>query len=143
MIEHFFPDIVDWGYDVTSDTTVEYNCIAWAAGDDTRVWWPGQEGSSYWPPGVPRVATLDAFREAFGTLGYVPCDTEDPEEGFEKIAIYADPSGEPTHATRQIDAERWTSKVGGYQDIQHPLRALEGAEYGRVVLFMKRAAAER
>jgi len=41
---------------------------------------------------------------------------------------------------KAIDAERWTSKVGDYQDIQHLLRALEGDEYGCVVLFMKRGA---
>jgi hypothetical protein len=142
QIEHYFPDIADWGYVVTSDVTYEYNCAAWAAGDNTRVWWPSpEEGSAYWPPGAPRVVTVEAFEAAYGLLGYVTCDDEDYELGFEKIAIFADPSGEPTHTARQLDATHWTSKVGGLQDIRHPLRAVEGSEYGRVVRLMKRTAA--
>ena len=30
------------------------------------------------------------------------------EPGFEKIALYADNSGKPTHAARQLDNGRWT-----------------------------------
>jgi hypothetical protein len=139
LIEHYFPDIADWGYVVTSDITCEYNCIAWAASDDTRFWWPSSgDGSAYWPPEAPRVATVEAFAAAYGTLGYIACDDEDHEVGFEKIAIFADSSGEPTHAARQLDAANWTSKVGCLQDIRHPLRALEGSRYGQVVLLMKR-----
>lgn len=139
LIEHYFPVVVDWGYVVTSEIDCGYDCIAWAAGDDTRVWWPSPEdGSVYWPPGVPRAETVEAFAAAYGTLGYVPCDNEEHEVGFEKIAIFADSCGEPIHAARQLDAENWTSKVGRLQDIRHPLRALEGSEYGKVVLFMKR-----
>lgn len=139
LIEHHFPDIVDWGYVVTSEITVDYNCIAWAAGDDTRLWWPSpEEGSAFWPPGAPRVLSLDAFAAAYATLGYVACEDEEHEVGFEKIALFADASGEPTHAARQLGAAGWTSKVGRLHDIRHPLRALEGASYGRVVRIMKR-----
>lgn len=143
LIEHYFPDIVDWGYAVTSDITCTYNCIAWAAGDDSRYWWPTEDGSAYWPPEAPRSLTVDAFAAAYGLLGYVVCDGEDHEEGYEKIAIFAETSGEPTHAARQVDANDWTSKVGDLHDIRHPLRALEGPEYGRVVLVMKRPLAAR
>jgi len=31
-IEKFFPNILDYGYTITSPETVAYNCIAWAAG---------------------------------------------------------------------------------------------------------------
>ncbi|MGK3961481.1 hypothetical protein WMF38_51300 [Sorangium sp. So ce118] len=140
LIEHYFPEIADWGYVVTSDITCSYNCIAWAAGDDARLWWPSpEEGSAYWPPGIPRADTVEAFAAAYGTLGYVACDNEEHEVGFEKIAIFATASGEPTHAARQLDAANWTSKLGSLQDIRHPLRALEGSRYGKVVLVMKRA----
>jgi hypothetical protein len=138
-IEHYFPDIADWGYDVTSPITHDYNCIAWAAGDDTRWRWPSlDEGPAYWPAEAPRAVTTEAFAAAYRTLGYVACDDEEHELGFEKIAIFAQPSGEPTHAARQLDATGWTSKVGVLQDIRHPLRALEGSDYGQVALFMKR-----
>ena len=78
---------------------------------------------------------------AYGTLGYVVCDDEEHEVGFDEIALFAYPSGEPTHAARQLDATHWTSKVGRLQDIRHPLHALEGEAYGRVVLWMKRTIA--
>jgi hypothetical protein len=145
LIEECFPEIADWGYDITSDITCEYNCIAWAAGDDTRWWWPSSsdDGSAYWPSGVPREVDVRAFAVAYRTLGYSECESPEHEAGFEKIAIFALPSGEPTHAARQLDATGWTSKIGKLQDIRHPLRALEGNEYGRVVLFMKRPLGRR
>jgi len=45
---------------------------------------------------------------------------------------------ELTHAARQLDDGTWTSKLGSLEDITHELQALEGADYGHVVLFMKR-----
>lgn len=80
---------------------------------------------------------------AYGTLGYVVCEGEEHEVGFEKIALFAYASGEPTHAARQLDESSWTSKVGRLQDIRHPLRALEGDSYGRVVRVMKRPLSVR
>jgi hypothetical protein len=47
--------------------------------------------------------------------------------------------GVPTHAARQVAADRWTSKLGELEDIEHSLRDLEGAVYGSVVQIMKRA----
>lgn len=142
LMEHAFPALADWGYEITSEITPEYNCIAWAAGDDTRVWWPSpdDDGSSHWPAGVPRETSVEAFAAAYGTLGYVRCEDGELEAGFEKIAIFATDSGEPTHAARQLDTRGWTSKVGRLQDIRHPLQAFEGTEYGHVALFMKRPA---
>lgn len=143
LIEHHFPDVADWGYEVTSDITCGYNCIAWAAGDDTRQWWPSPEdGSAYWPDEAPRTLSMDAFEAAYATLGYAVCEGEEHEIGFEKIALFANSSGEPTHAARQLDGNDWTSKVGRLQDIRHPLRALEGESYGRVVRVMKRRLRE-
>jgi hypothetical protein len=135
LLEEWCPDLAEWRYVVTSDIDYEYNCIAWAAGDTTQQWWPKH---GYWPEGVERELTVEAFVGAYATLGYAVCDGEDHEPGYEKIAIYADEAGTPQHAARQVDAEHWTSKCGDYWDISHPLRAIEGAVYGRVVRFMKR-----
>lgn len=141
LLELNFPDIADWGYVITSEINCVYNCIAWAAGDDTQYWWPfSDDGSAHWPTHAPREMRVEAFAAAFHTLGYIECHDDEYELGFEKIALFALESGEPTHAARQLDATDWTSKVGRLQDIRHPLRALEGAVYGRVVLFMKRPA---
>jgi hypothetical protein len=93
---------------------------------------------TFWPPQVPRVLSLDAFRAAFATLGYVECVGEEPEPGFEKIAVFADDQGIPRHAARQTSTSRWTSKLGIMEDIEHALHDLEGSLYGSVMLIMKR-----
>ena len=92
----------------------------------------------YWLPGVPREETLTVFVAAFAALGYAPCDVADQEPGFEKVALFAQPSGVPTHAARQLAGGAWTSKLGTLEDIEHSLHALEGEVYGRVVQLLKR-----
>lgn len=82
---------------------------------------------------------MERFRQAFGTLGYTVCDDAALEQGVEKIAIYVDQGGEPTHAARQLETGLWTSKLGSMQDIEHEtLGAIEGGLYGEVVLYMAR-----
>jgi hypothetical protein len=138
-LEELFPGLTGSSYLVTSPSDNDYNCIAWAAGQTSAWWWPGQDAAKeYWPPGVPRARTRDAFAAAFALLGYTECDDEAPEEGFEKIAVFVDTEGQPTHAARQLPGGRWTSKLGRAEDIEHTLRDLEGNLYGRVTLIMKR-----
>ena len=139
-IEAIFPSLVATGYRVTSPQDDVYNCIAWAAGDNTDWWWPDATQIGYWPPGVPREATVDAFRDAFATLGYAVCADEAFEPGFEKVAIFA-LAGAPKHAARQLESGRWTSKLGEREDIEHTVDALTGMVYGSVVLIMKRPRA--
>lgn len=123
---------------ITSPKTRDYNCIAWAASENDRWWWPDSAGSSYWPLEAPREATLDAFVKAYGTLGYAECGSRDFEPGFEKIAVFVDASGTPTHAARQLPNGRWTSKCGRLHDIEHELDGLVGAEYGTVACILQR-----
>jgi hypothetical protein len=78
-IEQIFPGLGGTEYLVTRPKDDASNWIAWAAHNTTGWWWPDESGhpdSSYWPAGVPRVETLEAFRDAFGTLGYVVCDDD-------------------------------------------------------------------
>jgi hypothetical protein len=140
LLENWFPELADWGYVVTSEVDLEYNCIAWAAGDKTQWWWPSEDesGSVYWPPGVPCELSVDAFVKAYESIGYSVCENDDHEPDHEKVAIFADDAGEPLHAARQVDPVYWTSKMGRFHDISHPLRAVEGADYGCVVRIMKR-----
>ena len=141
-IEASFPKLRRSTYRVTSPRTREYNCIAWAATDVSRWWWPDDDPSDdvpYWPPGVAREETLPAFRAAFASLGYVPCATE---EGFEKVALFTDAARVPTHAARQLANEHWTSKLGFLEDIEHKLHDLEGATYGVVTQILRREIAE-
>jgi len=137
-----FPELSVDNSKKTSNASKEYNCIAWAANDTTRVWWPDEDGVGYWPEGALREVTLDSFIQAYGTLGYVICSNGDLEVGFEKIAIYAS-SAEPKHAARQLSDGTWTSKLGFHEtfsiDIKHDSPELvAGKDYGAVVQFMKR-----
>src|SRR5579871_4456795 len=139
-LEALFPRLCGTAYRITSPASDVYNCIAWAAGDTARWWWPGDPTRTYWPDGVPRLETLAAFRDAFATLDYDACEQADPETGFEKIALFADAEGRPTHAARQLSDGTWTSKLGLSEDIQHGLADLVGDVYGSVVLILNRVA---
>jgi hypothetical protein len=132
-----FPNLRPGNHTQTSAATPSYNCIAWAAGDSSRWWEP--TAYCYWPRGVPRQYTVDAYAQAYATLGYVDCPDGSAETGFEKLAIYADFAGTPTHAARLLPSGQWTSKLGQDIDISHTTPAdVAGPLYGRVVRYMKR-----
>jgi hypothetical protein len=139
--EEEFPGLDEQNHEVTSPSTNEYNCIAWAAGDQEAWWWPDNSvvGYSYWPPNVPRTETVLAFLLAYSTLGYARCEDGSLEQGFEKIALYVGSDDIPTHAARQLPDGRWTSKLGGFEDISHTnLECLHGESYGRISVYLKR-----
>lgn len=130
-----------------SPPTTDYNCIAWAADDKENWWWPDQYRLYYWPSNVPRRETIEAFIQAFGTLGYSVCSNPDFELGYEKVAIYVDNENKPTHAARQLDNGKWTSKIGKWVDVEHDLNTLERnyfaegkhfPRYGKAAVFLKR-----
>jgi hypothetical protein len=140
-IEARFPGLQASPYRVTSPATRDYNCVAWAAGDTANWWWPDTDNdAAFWPPGVPREETVDAFVAAFATLGYAPAQGEEIEPGFEKVTLFAH-GGVPTHAARQLPDGRWTSKLGRLEDIEHDVHAVSGEAYGAVVLVLKRPIA--
>jgi hypothetical protein len=139
-----YPNLTDENHRLTSPATSEYNCIAWAAGETIRSWWPSDENIGYyWPNGAPCSTTLEAFVGAFETLGYRQCNNAELEVGFEKVALYAAALGEPKHAARQLQSGRWTSKIGGMEDIEHAaLSCLEGDRYGYVQRVLRRKVAD-
>jgi hypothetical protein len=102
----------------------------------------GTEGV-FWPSGVKREESLDCFIEAFGTLHYLPCDSDAFEEGFEKIALYVNLATDvPTHAAKQLSSGWWSSKLGVWEDIEHrTLENLAGPEpaYGKVAQILRRS----
>jgi hypothetical protein len=135
-----FPVLNAENHRITSDRSDSYNCIAWAAGDEARWWWPDDEddfGISHWPEGVTRSEELDAFAAAFATLGYEACEDASFEAGYEKVAFYVK-DGFPTHAARQLPDGAWTSKLGQGFDIRHTLEAIEGPTYGLASRFLVR-----
>ena len=124
----------------TSPQDDSYNCIAWAGGDTERWWWPGDfpTDATHWP--IPSAdETVEGFVEAFRSLGYETCDDGFLEKGFEKVALYADTDGLPTHMARQLSSGKWTSKMGELEDIEHPTsEELCGDSYGVITRYMKR-----
>jgi len=134
-VEGNFPNLARGNYEITSPHTPRYNCIAWAAGQDHVWWWPD---GPYWPDGVDRDDSVQAFVRAFSTLGYEVCDSNKQEIGWEKIAVFADFAGATTHAARQLPDGRWTSKLGKGWDIAHELSGVCGLRYGKVVQLMRR-----
>jgi hypothetical protein len=132
-----FPNLERTVYEVTSEETVDYNCFAFAAGEEECRWDP-VDPDGYWPDGVPRELTLDAFIKAYQTLGYECCNNSDLEPGFQKIAIYTY-NGEPQHIARQEEDGMWKSKLGDWEDIKHELEGLENPHfYGVVEQILKR-----
>lgn len=105
----------------TSPAVHAYNCIAWAAGDTQRWWWPDPM-DAYWPPTVPCEVTVDAFLAAFATLGYQQVQDGSLESKVQKVALYCVAAGgkqTPTHAARQLANGKWTSKLGNFEDVRH------------------------
>lgn len=139
-IQTIFGNLRPDSFAVKSPQTWDYNCIAWAAGEVFRRWWPSPDRLSYyWPPNVARVETVDAFVRAFQELGYEVCDSSDLQEGYEKVALYATATGVPKHMARQRETGIWTSKLGRLEDIDHVfLEGVEGNDYGQVARVLKR-----
>jgi hypothetical protein len=151
-MEQHFPNLENSRWLLKSPNTIAYRCIAWAACETHRNWWPMDCDRNlfppevYWPPHLP-VADLSVnnFVNAFvDDLGYEPCGRDDSFElGYQKVAIYAKSMGgvlETKHMARQHFFGRgWLSKLGPDEDILHPtLRSLEGDLYGNVERVLKR-----
>lgn len=145
-IEAFFPHLRRAEYRKTSEATPAYNCIAHAAEVSEDWWWPAEGTGIYWPPGTSMEETIESFVHAYATVGYSVCEAgnRDPEVGYQKIAIYTDSDGVPTHAARQLPNGEWTSKLGRAEDIQHRTLGALGDEqngaigYGRVTVILRR-----
>src|SRR5262249_11213118 len=105
-----------------------------------RNWYPGGDPDlSYWPPGARDDLTIDAFVEAYATRGFTPCAGGALVEGIEKIVLYVDVDGAPSHAARQLPDGKWESKMGTWEDIRHDdLSCLEGGDYGVVKMYLER-----
>lgn len=138
-IEKIFPNIRAYGYTVTSPDSTLYNCIAWAVEDNTRWWWPDPMMMYYWPHDVPREETIDAFIRLFESIGYTTCKDGDYETGYQKISVYVDRNGTPTHAARQLNNGKWTSKLGRLKDIEHNNEdAFRASDYGIVGVYLRK-----
>jgi hypothetical protein len=138
-IERSFPRLAADGFHITSAASAVYNCAAWAAAESHRWWDPSPVDGYYWPTRSGPSESLGTLLAAFATLGYGPCSDGRLEPGYEKLALYADEHGCPTHVARQLAFGAWTSKLGASEDIEHKAaEALEGDLHGRVVQYLRR-----
>lgn len=85
---------------------------------------------------------MNVFKALYQDLGYEACANSEYDDGWQKIAIFIDSIGTPTHTARQLPNGFWTSKCGDAEDIEHELSALEGNLYGQAVCFMRRKIVE-
>jgi hypothetical protein len=137
-VKEALPSLTD-SFRVTSWPTEDYNCIGWAAEDQTNWWWPDPDGEYFWPKKVPREETVGAFVDAFRVVGYEPCDSPNLEKGWEKVAIYAIGDRVKHMARQLVPSGEWTSKLGEWWDISHSSPdEVEINIYGKSVQILKR-----
>ena len=138
-IDEEMPLLAAEGYEITSEATDEYNCIAYALRETDRWWSHEADAGYYWPEHASRTPSIQSLVEAFAGLGYELCEDASAEAGFSKVALYADSEGDWTHAAIQLVDGRWSSKLGVYEDISHRTpESLESALYGSVHSLMRR-----
>lgn len=119
-----------------------YNCFAWAA-RESNFWVepPGTAPWACWPNDLPEWDTVENYVRAYSRLDFEECEDGSLEPDMEKIAIFADADGAPTHAARQLPSGRWTSKFGKGIDFEHDLETLNGdPAVGTIVRYMRRAS---
>jgi hypothetical protein len=103
-------------YEITSAKTPEYNCIGWALGEPL-LWYQARSASHYWPPECPNRNDVEGWICVFRIHEFELCSSAELELGLEKIAIYVS-ERYPRHVARQLESGRWTSKIGGLEDIE-------------------------
>ena len=133
-LDDIFPNLFGSGYQITSPVSLQYNCVAWALGITTQWWSHDRE----WLDSVPRSPEAWALTQLFEAFGYTVCDSHERETGYDKVALY-EQYGEWTHAARQLEDDRWTSKLGPFKDISHPTpEDITGELFGDVHCIMRR-----
>jgi hypothetical protein len=142
-IDQCFPGLNAANYRLRSPKDTAYNCVAWAVGDIRNFWDDvrilGRPVKGYYWPSRIRADTLEGWKEVFALHNYRECNSATFDTEFEKVAIYVDSDGSPSHVARQTGLGTWTSKLGKGCDIEHDtLASLEGEEYGTVALIMQR-----
>src|SRR5258706_6003834 len=96
-----FPKLAKKDHLVISNYDACYNCIAFAAGITDKKYWPNWNPDYTWLDSIPHAETLDAFIKFYETFGYSGPSNGTFLEGVEKVAIFTDKSGKPTHAAKQ------------------------------------------
>lgn len=89
---------------------------------------------------MPRNFKIESYLKALQTVHFefYPEQTAKPEPGYEKIAIYGF-GGLFRHVAIVGDGTHWKSKLGEYEDLEHPPAPARMGKYGFRVAYMRRA----
>ena len=80
-----FSSLASEGFDIVDEPSPWYNCIAYAAGDTSKWWWP--DGINYWPPWATLTTKIESLQEVFAGKGYEQCEDSGTEAGNQKVAL--------------------------------------------------------
>src|SRR5258705_5575171 len=97
-LEVIIPGLQLTAWQIKSPEDIHYNCIAFAVGDTHNWWEPSGAPIHYWPPGVRVEYSVDSYVRAYEIHGYSRCDNYDLEAAYEKIVLFVDADGIPSHA---------------------------------------------
>ena len=140
IVAQAFPKLTSEEFEVIGQPTGRYNCIAYAAGDESE-WWGFAEEDYYWPDYATRSYRIESLVEVFAGLGFERCQDSSLESGYEKVALY-EGWGVWTHAALQTPDGRWRSKMGAWPLIEHQSpESLSGGIYGSPTIYMRRQRA--
>jgi len=134
MLKHL-PKLPEGSCHFISRSTWDYNCVGLVVGDFRWWHWIDQD-EHYWPDGVKRDRWAKNYIEALATEHFEKCEGPDPEIGYEKAAVFHQ-GGLFKHIAK-VSSGVWHSKIGEYEDFEHPGGAMEGGSYGDVFTYLKR-----
>jgi hypothetical protein len=135
------PNLHEGDCTLTSRCTYDYNCVGFVVGD-FRWWHPEDLESHYWPDGIERDPRKWAhlYVTALETERFEPLDSVPKfDAAYENIVIFHK-GGQFSHVALQVGESRWRSKLGCYEDLEHPLDAVLRGKYGQVFRYMRRDA---
>lgn len=142
-----FPNLEDdVNFEILSQATPVYNCIAWAMQLDDRWVDPCDRPGHWWPKNVEKTSSPSALIHAFEAMGFTLCDNHNLEEGFDKVVLYKKEDADQwTHAARIVSEDVEYSKFGEGWDGMHSTNVLcetgkgfAGLSYGIPYAYMKR-----
>lgn len=147
-----YPELEDDpNFEILSDRSGIYNCIAWAMHCQDRWVAPDYEAGHWWPDGVADDFTPQSLVDAFIAVGFEIADNGDPESGYNKVALYKGYSRMLgytiwTHAARIVAPGILHSKFGNAFDGTHSPETVKMvasgspySSYGEIFRYMKRS----
>jgi hypothetical protein len=151
----WYPKLAEGTFRIVGPANDKYNCVAYVLGDSEN-WWSTNDGHKWHPDVDPRHGmhdSLDSYVELFRKYGYedvlrpfqLQREYTQPEEGYERIAIYGrwreTGHHQFSHVAKSLPNGKWASKVQASELIEHELDALEGdtpPQFGKLALVMRK-----